>query len=113
MPTPNTGGAAAPGPHAGAAEPKIIFPFSKPALADFHTGARFFGAPRPGRKHAAVDLIAEFGRPIHAVADGKVLRAPYFFYLGTNALEVSHPGLGTVRYGEISIVKAVHLKVDE
>ena len=93
------------------AAPKIRFPFDQPALADFHTGARYFMAPRgSGRLHAAVDLIAPHLRPIHAVADGVVIQAPYFFYLGTNALEVNHPGVGVVRYGEIDMHKVVHLK---
>jgi murein DD-endopeptidase MepM/ murein hydrolase activator NlpD len=90
---------------------KLVFPFTQRPLADFHTGARYFGAHRSGgRLHAGVDLIAPFGWAIHAIADGTVVQAPYYFYEGTNALEVSHPGIGVVRYGEISIKKAVHLK---
>ncbi len=37
-----------------------------------------------------------------AVADGRVLRGPYPFYDVVYALEVEHPGLGVVRYGEIT-----------
>ena len=51
--------------------------------------------------------------PVRAIADGVVIQAPYFFYLGTNALEVNHPGIGVVRYGEISIAKPVRLKAGE
>lgn len=129
MPThDNSGGVAAPaGPtphhhhphhhHASPSPPpdaasgqKVRYPYDHPAIADFHTAPRYFGAPRSGgRIHAAVDLWAEIFRPIRAVADGTVIQAPYYFYLGTNALEVHHPGLGTVRYGEISTVRTVDL----
>jgi murein DD-endopeptidase MepM/ murein hydrolase activator NlpD len=109
--TPATPATAAPG---AAAAPAARFPFDQPALADFHTGARYFRAPRGGgRLHAAVDLIAPHLRPIKAVADGVVIQAPYFFYLGTNALEVTHPGVGVVRYGEIDMHKVVHLKAGD
>lgn len=37
-----------------------------------------------------------------AVADGEVIRNPYYFYSGTYALEVRHTGGFVVRYGEIS-----------
>ena len=91
MPATEPTATAAPAPVTGA--PKIRFPYDEPALADFHTGARYYGAPRPGgRHHAAVDLLAPHLRPIRAVADGAVVQAPYFFYLGTDALEVHHPG---------------------
>jgi hypothetical protein len=64
-------------------------------------GARYFGCPREkGRKHAACDLYAPAGTPIHAVADGTFLRFA-FFYWETWAVEVLHPGVGVVRYGEV------------
>jgi murein DD-endopeptidase MepM/ murein hydrolase activator NlpD len=42
-----------------------------------------------------------------------VLQRPYFFYLGTDALEVHHPGIGVVRYGEISPLALVDLKAGD
>lgn len=92
-----------------------FFPLPSPPLANFRTGARNFGAGRSGgrRLHAGVDLIAPVGTKIRAIADGVVIQAPYYFYSGTNALEVDHPGIGVVRYGEISISKAVRLKAGD
>ncbi len=90
---------------------KHFFPLFHRPLADYRSGARFFGAQRtPTRRHAACDLIAGHLWAIRAVADGTVIQAPYFFYTGTNALEVKHPGVGTVRYGEIDIHKTVRLR---
>jgi len=87
-----------------------IYPLFRKPLADFHTGARYFGAPRAGgRLHAAVDLLAPYLSPIRAIADGRVIQPPYYFYLGTNALEVDHGKFGVVRYGEISSAKVIHL----
>lgn len=79
---------------------------------------RSFSASRDfGRLHAACDLLAPPGTPIYAVADGTVVQMPYFFYLGTDALEIRHSELidgdGTsiqnaiVRYGEIAPGSAV------
>lgn len=88
----------------------LVYPLWQPALAPFTTGARFFGAPRPGRLHAADDLLAPYLSKIRAIADGEIIQPPYPFYLGTNALEVHHPGVGTVRYGEISSAKVIPWK---
>lgn len=75
---------------------------NKPSL-DYHTGGRYFGAPRDGgsRAHAACDLIAPAGTAVLAVANGTVTAGPYYFYEGTYALEVRHDTGFTVRYGEI------------
>lgn len=80
----------------------------------WHEPPHAFGSPREnGRKHAGVDLYAPFKTPIYAIADGEVIRHPYAFYDGTNALEVWHPGIGVIRYGEISSSKAVALSEGE
>jgi murein DD-endopeptidase MepM/ murein hydrolase activator NlpD len=113
-----TGGAPVSGPPAPAkpeapATPKLVYPLFQPATAPFTTGGRSFGAPRTGRLHAAVDLLNPYKAPIRAIADGVVLQAPYFFYLATDALEVHHPGIGVVRYGEISPLALVDLKAGD
>ncbi|NUP04922.1 MAG: M23 family metallopeptidase [Polyangiaceae bacterium] len=88
----------------------VVFPLFRRPLADFHTGGRSFGSGRAGgRLHAAVDLLAPFKAPIRAIADGRVIQPPYFFYLGSNALEIDHGDIGVVRYGEISQVKTVRV----
>jgi len=63
------------------------------------------------RKHAAVDLEAPIGTPVLAMADGIVLRIVEDFCQGTSAIEIQHPGLGIVRYGEVDQFKLglVHL----
>jgi hypothetical protein len=66
---------------------------------------RTFGSRRSegARTHAACDLYAPVGTPIFAIADGGPLDTMVLrdFYLGTWRLEVHHPGIGVVRYGEI------------
>ncbi len=116
MPATRATATSAPRPGASVtAAPKIRFPYDEPALADFHTGARYYGAPRPGgRHHAAVDLLAPHLRPIRAVADGAVVQAPYFFYLGTNALEVNHQALGSCAMAARSTcTRSPHLKAGD
>lgn len=57
------------------------------------------------RSHAAVDLEAPIGTPVLAMSDGVVLRISLDFRQGTSAIEVQHPGLGIVRYGEVDRYK--------
>lgn len=93
---------------------KLVYPLWHPAQAPFSTGARYFGAPRSnGRLHAAVDLLAPYLSKMRAVADGVVIQPAYPFYEGTNALEIRHPGIGTVRYGEISSAKVIHWRAGD
>jgi murein DD-endopeptidase MepM/ murein hydrolase activator NlpD len=122
---PPTGGHEAPkhppAKHAPAHQPapkkhheKLVFPLFQPPLASYRTGGRNFSAPRSnGRLHAACDLLNPHRAKIRAVADGVVIQSPYDFYLGTNALEIHHPGVGTIRYGEIDPHKTVHLKAGD
>lgn len=89
----------------------FIFPLREKPAADYHTGAREFGANRAGgRKHAGCDLKAPPGTEIVAMANGEVIRGPYFFYEGTYALEIKHANGMVVRYGEISQKVLVGIK---
>lgn len=83
--------------------PPGTFPLEARPSADYHVRPRAFGSPRDSgaRKHAGCDLYAPAGSPVFAVADGRVALGPYLFYDVVFALEVGHPGLGVVRYGEI------------
>lgn len=79
----------------------LCFPLSQRPKEDYKKGMRKFGANRKGgRKHAGIDLYAPVGTPIYAIDDGEVTAGPYAFYLGTQALEVTHPQF-VARYGEI------------
>jgi biotin carboxyl carrier protein len=93
----------------------LVFPLWIKPSASWKDGPRYFGCPRSGgkRKHGGVDLYAPFGAKIRAIADGEIIRGPYPFYDGTNALEVYHPGVGVVRYGEISSSKRVAVKAGQ
>ncbi|MDB4976251.1 MAG: lysozyme g [Myxococcaceae bacterium] len=68
-----------------------------PSLA-WRGGKRYFGAPRPGRKHAGCDLIVPEGTPIIAMDDG-VVKEVKEFYRKTFAIVVQHPG-ALARYCE-------------
>jgi murein DD-endopeptidase MepM/ murein hydrolase activator NlpD len=63
-----------------------------------------FGTKReaigPGILHPACDLVAPVGSDVLAVDDGFIIRGPYYFYLGSYAIEVQHKFF-IVRYGEI------------
>ncbi|MGK7945773.1 MAG: SH3 domain-containing protein [Microcystaceae cyanobacterium] len=80
----------------------FIFPFRTRPSISYKNGGRNFGAGRSGgRKHAGCDLIAAKGTEILAMADGKVITGPYYFYSGTYALEIKHDNGIVIRYGEI------------
>jgi len=92
----------------------LIFPLWIKPSASWKTSPRYFGSPRSGgRLHAGCDLYAPFGSKIRAIAEGIIIQPPYFFYDGTNALEVFHPGVGVVRYGEISSSRPVHVRAGQ
>ena len=80
----------------------FCFPFSFRTSPDWKGGARYFGARRDNgnRLHAGCDLLAPAGTTIYAIADGTLVRSPYYFYSNTYAVEVRH-GPYLVRYGEI------------
>lgn len=94
-------GAALPAQSAATANADFSFPFSF-IPPNWHMAPRAFGSNRSnGRRHAGCDLYAPMvGTPIYAVADGVLVRGPYSFYSGTDAIEVKHGNL-LVRYGEI------------
>ena len=79
-----------------------LFPFPTVPAQNWEKSPLAFASPRAGgaRLHAGCDLYFPQGTPIHAVADGVVMRGPYAFYCGTFALEVDH-GSFLARYGEI------------
>ncbi|MFO0549306.1 MAG: peptidoglycan-binding protein [Polyangiaceae bacterium] len=79
----------------------FCFPLAFKPSPDWKGGGRYFGAARShGRLHAGCDLLGPRGTTIHAIADGTLVRAPYYFYSGTYAVELRH-GPYLVRYGEI------------
>lgn len=82
---------------------KLCFPIRGWHPIDFRHGAIRFGAVRTThRLHAGIDILAPRGTPLHAMADGYIRQAPYYFYEGTNAIEVVFPGVGVARYGEVA-----------
>ncbi len=93
--------------------PDVVFPLPVPAKTDFagHNQTSF-GWNRDGghRKHAGVDLEAEANTPVLAMADGVVLRSDPAFYQGTGVIEIQHPGIGIIRYGEIDPYKRLVLR---
>jgi murein DD-endopeptidase MepM/ murein hydrolase activator NlpD len=87
--------------------PDVIFPFATPPKNRFweqnQTSFNWNRTNPDGskRKHAGVDLEANERTAVLAMADGKVLRCSPF-YEGTWAIEIQHPGLGILRYGEVA-----------
>lgn len=81
---------------------QMFFPFASVPTANYRFGGRRFGASRSEgkRKHAGCDLIAHLGTKIYAVADGVVVRGPYSFHHGTDAIEIKHNNF-LIRYCEI------------
>jgi tetratricopeptide (TPR) repeat protein len=83
-------------------DPPCCFPFPVVPNYSWEDRPRAFASPRAGgsRLHAGCDLYFPRGTPMHAVADGTVVRGPYPFYCETFALEIDH-GPFLARYGEI------------
>lgn len=98
--------------------PRVTFPLPfYPADPRWHHGKydqRQFHARREvdkktglsSRIHAGVDLEVPPGTPVLAMADGIVLRIASF-YNRTDEVEVLHPGVGIVRYGEVKEGSAI------
>jgi murein DD-endopeptidase MepM/ murein hydrolase activator NlpD len=85
------------------------FPFPVVPKYSWEERPRAFASSRANgsRLHAGCDLYFPFGTPIHAVANGIVVRGPYPFYCETFALEIDH-GSFLARYGEIQSSTEVH-----
>jgi murein DD-endopeptidase MepM/ murein hydrolase activator NlpD len=79
-----------------------FFPFTAVPAESWEKPPLAFASSRAGgaRLHAGCDLYFPRGTPIHAIADGVVIRGPYPFYCETFALEIDH-GSVIARYGEI------------
>lgn len=89
-------------------DPPCCFPFPVVPNYSWEERPRAFASPRAGgsRLHAGCDLYFPRGTPMHAVADGTVVRGPYPFYCETFALEIDH-GSFIARYGEIQSITDV------
>jgi peptidoglycan hydrolase-like protein with peptidoglycan-binding domain len=85
-----------------------FFPMSRVRSISWINSMGAFGALRGGgRRHAACDIYAPSGTWIHAIAKGRVIQGPYYFYNSTYALEIDH-GSFIARYGEIQSKALVH-----
>ena len=84
----------------------FLFPLAHIPQPDWRGGARYYGAPRGGRRHAGCDLLAPPGTAIYAISDGVLVRGPYEFtgppkYPLTHAVEIRHGDI-LIRYCEIA-----------
>ena len=86
-----------------------FFPFASLPSADWNKSPLSFASNRDSgaRAHAGCDLYFPKGTTIYAIADGTVVRGPYYFYNGTYALEVDH-GTFLARYGEVQEQTMAH-----
>lgn len=79
------------------------FPTLLRPSVSYKDGMRRFKAGRSGgRLHAACDLYRVKDEKAMSVSSGKVIRAKYYFYEGTYAIEIKHTGGKVARYGEIT-----------
>src|SRR5262245_40538557 len=106
--------AARPAEAAVAMPSQLFFPLNALPEESYKTGPRAFASYRTStRSHAAVDLYHAFLSPIRAIPAGIVIAPADGVYDGTNAREVNHPGIGVVRYGEISSGKVIKFSAGE
>lgn len=99
------GSLAAPAAGSASSDSSFSFPLARIPQPDWKGDARYFGAPRRGRRHAGCDLLAAPGSAIYAISNGVLVRGPYVFTDSpdplTHAVEIRH-GAILVRYGEIA-----------
>lgn len=90
------------------------FPTNIRPTDSYKTGMRRFSAARSGgaRLHAACDLYRTTNEEALSVSSGQVIRDRYYFYQGTYAIEVLHPGGKIARYGEITGKSAPGVKLN-
>lgn len=70
---------------------------------------RCFGAKRSGgRLHAGCDLYAPEKSKVFCIAPGTVVMTGEF-YGGASEIQVNHPGIGIIRYAELSIAKGIQV----
>lgn len=88
------------------------FPLNNRPTHPYTSGMRRFEANRSGgrRKHAACDLYRFINEPAVAIASGTVISNLYYFYQGTYAVEIEHPGGYIARYGEITGRRATGIR---
>lgn len=76
-------------------------PIARCPVAGVNSFVDSFGWPRPGdRTHQGIDLIASYGTPIVAVADGYAVSS--YNSLGGNSVWVESPGRGATYYAHLS-----------
>lgn len=76
-------------------------PIARCPVAGVNSFVDSFGWPRPGdRTHQGIDLIASYGTPLVAVADGYAVAS--YNSLGGNSVWVESPGKGATYYAHLS-----------
>lgn len=81
-------------------QPDLIWPV-EPVIVTSLFGRRFHPVLKFYRQHSGVDLAADLGQAVNAVARGTVLRADWTNG-GGNLVELSHGPRLTTRYGHLS-----------
>jgi murein DD-endopeptidase MepM/ murein hydrolase activator NlpD len=79
----------------------LRFPLNFQYISSGFTFHRYHPLLHTYRPHVGVDLVAEYGTPVRAVADGKVAQAGWAGELG-NAIRIEHQHGMTSIYGHLS-----------